>query len=44
LPSGFDIVMLFWLSSTAAPEFVLNVGAGICSLAIYHYLVSIYIL
>ena len=32
--SGFDIMMLFSLSSTAAPEFLVNVGAGMCSLAI----------
>jgi hypothetical protein len=28
-------VMLFWLSSTGDPEFVVNVGTGICSLAIF---------
>jgi hypothetical protein len=41
--SGFDIIMLFWLSSTAAPEFVVNVGAGVCSLAIFiNWLVLIF--
>jgi hypothetical protein len=35
--------MLFWLSSTAAPEFVVNVGAGVCSLAIFiNWLVLIF--
>jgi hypothetical protein len=28
-------VMLFWLPSTGVPEFVVNVGAGVCSLAIF---------
>jgi hypothetical protein len=28
-------VMLSWVSSTGAPEFVVNVGAGVCSLAIF---------
>jgi hypothetical protein len=36
--SRFDVMMPFWLSSTAAPEFVVNVGAGVCSLAIYSLL------
>jgi hypothetical protein len=27
-------VMLFWLSWTGAPDAVVNVGAGVCSLAI----------
>ena len=28
-------VMLFWLSSTDIPALVVNVGAGVCSLAIF---------